>query len=191
MEADGGTEQGPHVMTSEMIGDKQHMRLKNMRAGLLMAGVVAVSAGIVSVPAGATATATTFGVSATVAAICTVSTNALAFGTYSGTVDNVSTTLSVTCTNSTAYNVGLDAGGFTGATVTTRKMTGANGGSLAYALYSDSGHAVNWGNTSGTDTVAGTGNGSVQSLTIYGQISGGQYPTPGSFSDTVTATVYY
>jgi len=58
----------------------------------------------------ATTATTTFNVTATVQATCLISANNLGFGTYSGTVINLSTTLSVTCTNSTPYNVGLNAG---------------------------------------------------------------------------------
>jgi spore coat protein U-like protein len=90
------------------------------------------------------------------------------------------TSLSVTCTNGTSYNVGLNAGTASGATVTTRAMTGPGGATLSYALYQDSGHSTNWGNTVGTDTKSGTGDGSAQTMTVYGNLSANQYPTPGS-----------
>lgn len=138
----------------------------------------------------ATAT-TTFSVTATVQATCLISATNLSFGTYTGVVANSTSTISVTCTNTTPYNVGLDAGTASGATVTTRKMTGPGGATLSYALDQDSAHTVNWGQTVGTDTEAGTGNGGAQSLTVYGQASAGQYVTPGSYSDTITATVTY
>ena len=138
----------------------------------------------------ATAT-TTFAVTATVQATCLVSATALAFGTYTGAVANSTSTVSVTCTNTTPYNVGLSAGLATGATVTTRKMTGPASAVLGYAMYSDSAHSVNWGQTIGTDTVAGTGNGSAQAITVYGQTVAAQYVAPGAYADTITATVTY
>lgn len=102
---------------------------------------------------------------------------------------------SVTCTNTTPYNVGLSAGGATGATVTARKMTGttglATGVLLGYGLFTDSGHVTNWGNTIGTDTVTGTGSGAAQALTVYGEIPASELVAPGSYSDTITATVSY
>jgi spore coat protein U-like protein len=101
------------------------------------------------------------------------------------------TTVQVTCTNTTPYNVGLNPGTAIGATVTTRKMTGPASATLNYALTQDSGHVTNWGQTVGTDTVAGTGNGSAQTLTVYGILAAGQYPAPGAYSDTITATVTY
>ena len=97
----------------------------------------------------------------------------------------------VTCTNGTTYNVGLNAGTVTGATVTTRAMTGPASATLSYALYQDSGHATNWRNTVGTDTKSGIGNGSAQTLTVYGQLAASQYPTPGAYTDTITATITY
>jgi spore coat protein U-like protein len=137
----------------------------------------------------ATAT-TTFAVSATVQATCLVSATPMSFGTYTGAVVNTTSTVSVTCTNTTTYNVGLSAGLATGATVTARQMTGPSSAVLGYSLFSDSSRSVNWGQT-GTETVAGTGNGSSQALTVYGQTTAGQYVTPGSYTDTITATVTY
>jgi spore coat protein U-like protein len=137
---------------------------------------------------------TTFTVNATVLSTCAVAASPLNFGNYSGgALLNGTTTITVTCTTSTPYNVGLDAGKATGATVTTRKMKDtASGNLLNYSLFSDTNRTVNWGNTSGTDTVAGTGTGSGQPITVYGQIPAGQYPTPSTtYQDTITATVYY
>lgn len=138
-----------------------------------------------------TTTTTTFAVSATVQATCLVSASPMSFGTYTGAVVNTTSTVSVTCTNTTAYNVGLSAGLASGATVTTRQMTGPSSAVLGYSLFSDSSRSVNWGSTIGTDTVTGTGNGSSQALTVYGQTAAGQYVTPGSYTDTITATVTY
>jgi len=50
---------------------------------------------------------------------------------------------------------------------------------------------VLWGNTVGTNTVAGTGNGASQSYTIYGQVPPQNTPTPAVYTDTVTVTVTY
>lgn len=164
------------------------MKLGNV----LKSAAVAVSVlalGIAPSANAATAT-TTFAVTATVQAGCTVSAGTLAFGTYTSVVANNTSTITVTCTNSTTYNVGLNAGATGGATVTTRQML--NGAAaLNYTLFSDAARTKNWGNTVGTDTVAGTGNGAAQALTVYGTVPGAQYPTPGGFGDTVTATVTY
>lgn len=138
----------------------------------------------------ATAT-TTFSVTATVTATCLISATSLAFGSYTGALATATATVSVTCTNTTPYNVGLDPGTSSGATATARKMTGPSGALLGYGLYQDSAHSIVWGNTVGTNTVTGTGNGSAQALTVYGQVPAGQYVTPGAYTDTITATVTY
>jgi spore coat protein U-like protein len=137
-----------------------------------------------------TATAT-FQVTAVIQATCTIAANPLAFGNYSGVALNATTTIFVNCTKSAPYNVGLNAGTSTGSTVTNRHMTGPASTLLNYTLFSNSGRTTNWGNTVGTDTVAGTGNGVAQSLTIYGQIPAGQLVRPGSYTDTITATLTY
>ncbi len=141
-------------------------------------------------PALAAIATTTFAVSVTVNATCVISSTALSFGSYTGAVNATTSTLSITCTNTTPYNVGLDAGMGTGATVNNRLMTGGSV-TLHYALFSDAAQSVNWGQTIGTDTIAGTGNGTTQVLTIYGQIAAAQFVTPSLYSDTITATVTY
>jgi spore coat protein U-like protein len=136
-------------------------------------------------------TATTnFSVTATVVKDCGVSATNMTFGNYTGAVNNSTSTITVTCTNTTTYTVGLSAGLATGATVTTRKMQ--NGTDLLkYALYSNSAMTTNWGNTAATNWVSGTGSGTAQGLTVYGQVAAGQFVTPGSYSDTITASVTY
>ena len=118
----------------------------------------------------ATAT-TTFAVTATVAATCLISATPLGFGNYTGVVDPASSTVTVTCSNTTPYNVGLSAGLATGSTVTTRQMTGPASALLNYALFSDASRTVNWGQTIGTDTVTGTGNGTAQAINVFGRLS--------------------
>jgi len=144
--------------------------------------------------ASAATTTTNFGVTATVAGSCTLSTvPTLAFGTYdptSGSNLDASTSITTTCTNTTPYNIGLDAGTASGATVSSRKMT-SGGSTLSYNLYRDSARTQNWGNTVGTDTLALTGSGAAQSATVYGRIPAGTPANIGSYSDTVMVTVSY
>ncbi|KWC55861.1 spore coat U domain-containing protein [Burkholderia ubonensis] len=138
-----------------------------------------------------------FNVTLTIQANCTVSANPLAFGTSGvlASAINQQTTLSITCTDSTPYNVGLDAGGVTGSTVSARLMAGTASGNtsttLGFQLYQDAGHTTIWGNTQGTDTVGGTGNGSAQTVNVYGQVQSQATPKPDTYQATVTATVYF
>ncbi|HVW54928.1 MAG TPA: spore coat U domain-containing protein [Rhizobiaceae bacterium] len=101
------------------------------------------------------------------------------------------TTISVQCTNTTPYTVGLSVGNGTGATVAIRKMTGAAGATINYSIYRDTARTQVWGNTPGTDTVAGTGNGAVQNITAYGRVPAQNTPAPGVYSDVVAITVTY
>lgn len=133
-----------------------------------------------------------FQITAMVQNYCIISASSLNFGVYSGTLTNSASTISVTCTNTTPYSVGLDAGTAAGATVTNRSMTGPNSMLLSYKLFRDSNHSQNWGNTVGVDTVSRTGTGLAQSLTVYGQVPAGQTGLPpGDYSDTITATITY
>lgn len=168
------------------------MRSKTFRGALASLGLAgALALGTALTPAyGATGTAT-FQVTATVSASCLISATNLSFGAYTGSVMTAASTLSVDCTTNTPYNIGLNAGTSAGATVTTRAMTGPGGATLAYALYRDGGYTQNWGNTVGTDTVAGTGTGATQTLTVYGQMPAGQLVAPGGYTDTITATISY
>ena len=152
-------------------------------------GVLALS--LASMPAAASTQTATFLVSTSVASTCTISTTPLSFGSYTGVLSQAMASGTITCTNTTPYNVGLSAGLSTGATVTSRKMTGPGGALLAYSLFSDAGHTINWGVTVGTDTVHMVGNGLGQPVTVYGQIPAGQYFAPGLYSDTITVTVTY
>jgi spore coat protein U-like protein len=140
----------------------------------------------------ATATST-FTVQMTVTSSCVInSASTLDFGStgvLTGNVDNTST-IAVQCTNTTPYNIGLDAGLGTGATVAVRKLTnGAN--TINYSLYTTAARATVWGNTVGTNTIAGTGNGASQNYTVYGRVPAQTTPTPAAYTDTITVTVTY
>ncbi|TDG02259.1 spore coat U domain-containing protein [Paraburkholderia guartelaensis] len=143
-----------------------------------------------------TATAT-FNVTLTLQANCTISANPLSFGSNGvlATALNQQTTVGVTCTSTTPYNVGLDAGTVAGSSVANRLMagtaTGNTGTTVGFQLYQDAGHTTVWGNTQGTNTVAGTGSGSSQSITVYGQVPAQTTPRPDTYQTTVTATVYF
>ena len=156
-------------------------------AATLAAAVMASSAPVL---AASTATGSLIN-TATVLASCTVVGSTIAFGNYTSTQVDQTGNLAVLCTNGTSYTIGLDAGASTGATTSVRKLSGSLGGTLNYALYRDSGRTSNWGSTIGTDTQAGTGNGLLQNLTVYGRIPSGQTPQSGVYSDTVTITLTY
>ena len=129
--------------------------------------------------------------SATVAASCMVSASDLNFGSVGLLASEVtgSTSLAVTCTNGTAYTIGLN-NGLTGTGPTQRKMT--NGAaSVTYGLYRDSARTLPFGNTSGSNTYSGSGSGVSQAVTVYGRVPPQTSPAPGAYSDTIVATVTY
>lgn len=139
-------------------------------------------------------------VSSSIAANCTISTAAVAFGAYDPIVTNLAAalngtgTITTTCTtgSSPVITLGQGANADTGSTdaVPLRQM--ANGSErMAYALFSNAGRTTTWGNTSGTAPAAVTGTGIAQNFTVYGQIAGGQNLPTGSYSDTVVATVTF
>jgi spore coat protein U-like protein len=140
----------------------------------------------------ATTSSASFTVGATVPTTCRITTNNLNFGSVGVIGANVdaSTNLGPVCTNGTPYTVGLD-GGLSGATnPTQRKMTQGTAFVL-YGLYRDAARSQAFGNTIGTNTAAGTGTGLSQTLTVYGRVAPQATPAPGTYADTITATLTY
>jgi spore coat protein U-like protein len=136
-----------------------------------------------------------FDVTMTIVADCTIAANGIDFGQSQGvlaTAVSATSNISVTCTNTTPYNVGLNAGTGAGSNGTTRYMSGsgANPGGILFNLYQSAG-ATPWGNSQGSDTMAGTGTGAVQTLTVYGEIPAQATPAPDAYKSTITATVYF
>lgn len=145
-------------------------------------------------PANAATATGSFQVQITIQATCIlVSASNLNFGT-NGVLSapvNQTSTITVQCTNTTPYNIGLNAG-VNGGSVTTRQMKGGPTNQLInYSLFSNAGLTQNWGQTIATDTVAATGNGAAQAFTVYGQVPAQTTPSPGLYTDTITVTVTY
>lgn len=138
----------------------------------------------------ATATSTLL-VTATVLATCLITTTPMVFGNYTGLVAASTASVIPICTVSTPYTIGLDVGTAVNATATTRAMTGPGSATLLYGLFRNATYTQNWGFTVGTDTVAGIATGINQPITVYGRVPSGQYPPPGAYTDTITATLTY
>ncbi|CAN7687822.1 spore coat U domain-containing protein [Rhizobium rhizogenes] len=142
-------------------------------------------------PAG-TLIGVSFAVNASVAANCLVSVGNVDFGTRGVLSANADATGSVTatCTAGTTYTVSL-SGGTTNAAPTARKMSkGAE--TVTYGLYKDTNRSQPWGDaTTPGSTVAGTGTGAAQVLTVYGRVPPQTTPTPGTYTDTVVVTLTY
>lgn len=135
---------------------------------------------------------TTIGVSGSVGAVCSVTASTLAFLTVNtgASVTNANATVNVTCTSGATYDVALDYGlNYVSTQRYLKGVTPAN--TLAYNLSAVSAGGANWGDNLDVDTVQGTGTGSAQALTVYGQIPGSQTLTTDQYTDTVTVTVSY
>ena len=157
---------------------------------LLLSPLLAVAATYSNGSSGAN-----FDVSIKIVANCSIAASPLDFGQSQGVLSSgvsANSTISVTCSNSTPYNVGLNAGTGVGSSGTTRTMsgTGANTATIAFNLFQTLG-ATQWGNTQGTNTQGGTGTGSAQTLTVYGQVPAQATPAPDTYKSTITATVYF
>lgn len=168
---------------------------------LLLSAIAAAGLCVASAATAGTST-TTFQVSVNVISGCAInSIPSLSFGNYvqGGGAATGTTTISLTCSSGTAFVIALNYG-LNGSGTQRNMETSPPSGSLPYNLYTDSGYTNIWestatcGTTGGSspNCVYGTGTGSAQSFTIYGQIPSGQYPgATGTYTDTVTATVTF
>lgn len=165
---------------------------------LMRLSIGALAAGCLLGAGSAMASSTTTGslaVSATVLKSCVIGSGTLAFGNYDPTANSAlqtSTTVTLTCTPGTSYDIGMNAGAGSGATVSLRQLTNSSN-TIGYQLFRDSGYSQNWGNTVGTDTLHGTSSGTLltNTVTVYGQMPAGEAAVIGVYSDTVTMTVTY
>ncbi len=139
----------------------------------------------------------TFLVSLTIIANCTITAAPMTFAQQGVLATNVDATsnLSITCTNSTPYNLGLDAGNTASSTIANRLLASTTAGSTAtvpYNLYTTATRDVVWGNVQGTNTVGGVGTGAAVTRAVYGRVlPQTTTPAPGTYTSTVTATVFF
>ena len=145
------------------------------RTHRLLLAIASAEALLLSTPAGAGQASTSFQVTATVGAACTLSAPDLAFGTYTtGAAAAGQTAIGIDCGGTPAVGT-LTLSSSTGFT-----MTGGTGGVLSYDLYLDATHAQEI--LSGQDFPV-TG---VSQVTIFGEIPAGQAVEDGNYSDTVS-----
>ncbi|MFT4256544.1 MAG: spore coat protein U domain-containing protein [Pseudoxanthomonas sp.] len=141
---------------------------------------------------GGTVSTSSSGITATYADTCAISTATdLSFGSVDSlaSAQDQTSTITLRCPSGTAWKLGLDNG--SNASGTTRRMTDGSSHYLTYELYQDSSRSTRWGNTVGTDTVAGSGSGSTQTQTVYGRVPAQTISAAGTYSDTVTVTLTF
>lgn len=137
----------------------------------------------------------------TVTASCTINAATLNFGSVAGTTllttaSTANTTVSVTCSNGSPYSIGMGQG----ANYSAGNRMVAAGNFIPYGLFLNATFTQPWSTTTANNSCTGgantcylgTGNGTAQSVTIYGQVpTVATAPAPGSYADTVTMTVTY
>jgi len=133
-------------------------------------------------------------------AACTVSTQAVAFGTYSPSSDIATDSVggvTVTCAGLVQVNVTYTIliGGGTWGTVNDRRL-GSGTARLRYQLYADLGRQTVWGDgTQGTQVIqrqtllALLNSGA--NHPIYGRLFASQNVPPGTYADTLQVLVIY
>lgn len=132
-------------------------------------------------------------VSATVIPDCVISASNLDFPATTVLSKALSTTGSITarCTQGNAWRIAL-SGGASGNPAARRMQRAGGGGVIDYQLYTNSTRTTIWGDgTSGTTMETGTGTGGSAVITVYGYVPAQATPAPGSYSDSITATISF
>jgi len=161
-----------------------------------MSGMALVAAGYSATTASAATATANLSVSATVTNNCTISTAALAFGSYDPVVAHASAnldgsgTVTVACTKGAVATVGLGLG--SNASGSIRRMTNGATEYLTYELYQDSGYTTVWSNSGAGLYSPGAAPSKVaRNFTVYGRVASNQDVAAGSYNDTVVATVNF
>jgi spore coat protein U-like protein len=173
---------------------KRSIKLAAMVAAVGCGGALAFAVVGSTKATAATATAN-LGVSATVTNNCTISTVALAFGSYDPVSANAAANLDgtgtvvVACTKGATATIGLGNGDNYSSG---RRMDDGSSNFLSYELYHEAARTTVW-----TDTVGGllsTGvapSKAARNFTVYGRVTSNQDVEAGNYSDTVVASVNF
>lgn len=131
---------------------------------------------------------------------CEISASGVSFGTYdplSASDTQVTGTVTVSCAEIASllvsYDIELTTGG--SGTYFSREMA-AGSHTLEYQLYTDSARTTVWGDGSGSTGVVHDSylvyvTTHTEDYPVYGTIPAGQMVAPGSYADSITATVIY
>lgn len=163
----------------------------------LLTAAAIVSSGLVVIPGHAATDTANLKVSIQITAACDIHSTApqdIDFGSVT-LLDQARTqtgSVTVQCTPGAPFTVGLSAGANGhGNSVQSRAMKDANGDTVSYNLYLDSGHQNIWGDTGHNSVWSDVGDGSKQSHTVYAQVPAQPNAKVGSYTDTVVATVNF
>jgi len=156
---------------------------------------LALAVGLLASDARAATATSSFTVTGTVVANCTISTGGISF-TYDPVSANASTnalaagTVTVACTKGSVTTIDLGNGGNLAAG--SRRMASGTD-FLNYALYKDAARTQVWGTglAGGTTTAYNAATRNLTAITVYGTVPQAQDVTVGAYSDTVIATINY
>jgi spore coat protein U-like protein len=139
-------------------------------------------------------TSFSFKAQATVTNNCFINTQTLAFGPSNRVLRSAVRAvgaLSVQCTANNPYMIALSGGTVSGKPAARQMVNTATGERISYEISGTLDGAL-WGDGSaGTSLVTGTGTGAIQAVRMYGKVPAQRTPSPGSYRDTVTATIYF
>lgn len=171
------------------------MRANKFWGWAAVSGAAIAAAAFAPAASAATATAN-LGVSATVTNNCTISTAALAFGSYDPVVAHASANLDgtgtviVACTKGATATIGLALGSNASGSVRRMKDSGTN--YITYELYQDAGRTTVWGTAgAGLLSTGAAPSKAARNFTVYGRVPANQDVPAGSYNDTVVATVNF
>jgi spore coat protein U-like protein len=162
----------------------------------VLALLVLLSAG----PAFAATATSSFQVTASVAANCTISSTSIDFGVYDPVVNNITNpldqtgTVMITCTKGAVTTIELDAGQNNGLGPSGGTYRAMKSGSdyLSYNIYQDSNRVTLWSTgVSGRYTPPAAPNKNPRTFTTYGRVPAGQDVPSGPYLDSVIATVNF
>ena len=149
----------------------------------------------VAVPMFGQSTATgNLDVSASVVAVCTITTTAVDFANYDPTAAGADTAtggINVTCTRgANGMTIDLSTGANAASAVATNRAM-SNGGTeyLDYDLFTANDYATVW--TTGVSIPASTNSAVAQAIPVYGRMPALQDAAVGTYGDTVLATLNY
>ena len=182
--------------------------LSKRATSLALASLFGIAAVVAGAPALAGSATQNLSVTASVAANCTISTSAVAFGAYDPVVANAATALNgngsvtIACTKGSAPAITLGLGANASGSQRNMKITGGGSDVLAYELYqpptttpgdacSFPGSTV-WGTSVATTfTPTAPSSKAGRTYNVCGTVSAGQDVSVGSYQDTVVATVNF
>lgn len=134
-----------------------------------------------------------FSVSTTVTSTCSfAAVGNLGFGAYTSNQAlpaDASTNVTANCSSGTAYSIGMSSGAYWGSAWAGWRALGNGANRLAYSLKVNAQNGADWGD--GGQAYSAVGINADQTVLLVGRIPASQPAAPGSYTDSVVATLIY